>query len=119
MKGEYLGAFEELVLLAVAAAGDDAYGITVQERVERDAERPVSLGAVYAALDRLEAKKYVASWLGDTGPYRGGRRKRHFSITADGHHALREMRRVRDRMWRSVAPARRNRLRPGFGGQDS
>jgi len=102
MKGDYLGAFEELVLLAVAGVGDEAYGITVQERVARDAGRRVSLGAVYAALDRLEVKKYVASWLGDTGPYRGGRRKRHFSMTAGGHAALRDMRRIRDRMWRSL-----------------
>jgi DNA-binding PadR family transcriptional regulator len=108
MKGDYLGAFEELVLLAVAGVGAEAYGITVQERVERDAGRTVSLGAVYAALDRLEAKKYVASWLGDTGAYRGGRRKRHFSITADGTAALRDMRRIRDRMWRAVdAPSPR------------
>jgi DNA-binding PadR family transcriptional regulator len=102
MKGDYLGAFEELVLLAVAGVGAEAYGITVQERVERDAGRSVSLGAVYAALDRLEAKQYVASWLGDTSAYRGGRRKRHFSITADGTAALREMRRIRERMWRAV-----------------
>jgi PadR family transcriptional regulator PadR len=113
MKGDYLGAFEELVLLAVAGVGEEAYGITVQERVARDAGRTVSLGAVYAALDRLEAKKYVASWLGDSGPYRGGRRKRLFSITAAGQAALRDMRRIRDRMWRAVeAP----RLRQGSGG---
>ena len=109
MKGDYLGAFEELVLLAVAGVGEDAYGITVQERVARDAGRAVSLGAVYAALDRLEAKQFVASWLGDTGPYRGGRRKRHFSITPGGHAALREMRRIRERMWRAVdTPAKRS-----------
>ena len=108
MKGDYLGAFEELVLLAVAGVGDEAYGITVQERVERDAGRAVSLGAVYAALDRLEDKKFVRSWLGDSGPYRGGRRKRHFSVTPDGHAAMREMRRIRERMWRAVdAPATR------------
>ena len=108
MKGDYLGAFEELVLLAVAGVGADAYGITVQERVERDAGRSVSLGAVYAALDRLEEKKFVVSWLGDTGPFRGGRRKRHFSITPAGHTALRDMRRIRERMWRAVeAPATR------------
>jgi PadR family transcriptional regulator PadR len=108
MKGDYLGAFEELVLLAVAGVGDDAYGITVQERVERDTGRTVSLGAVYAALDRLEEKTFVKSWLGDTGPYRGGRRKRHFAITAAGHAAVEEMRRIRERMWRAVAaPAAR------------
>ena len=108
MKGDYLGAFEELVLLAVAGVGTDAYGITVQERVERDAGRTVSLGAVYAALDRLEEKKFVASWLGDTSAFRGGRRKRHFSITTTGHTALREMRRIRGRRWRGgeAAPGR-------------
>ena len=106
MKGDYLGAFEELVLLAVAGVGAEAYGITVQERVERDAGRTVSLGAVYAALDRLEAKKYVASWLGDTGAYRGGRRKRHFSITAEGRRVLHDVRRVRERLWRAIEEGR-------------
>ena len=107
MKGDYLGAFEELVLLAIAGVGEEAYGITVQERVERDAGRAVSLGAVYAALDRLEAKTYVTSWLGETAAYRGGRRKRHFAITAHGTAALRDMRRIRERMWRAVeSPAR-------------
>jgi DNA-binding PadR family transcriptional regulator len=107
MKGDYLGAFEELVLLAVAGVGAEAYGITVQERVERDAGRTVSLGAVYAALDRLEAKKLVTSWLGETAAHRGGRRKRHFAISAEGTAALRDMRRIRERMWRAVeSPAR-------------
>jgi PadR family transcriptional regulator PadR len=107
VKGDYLGAFEELVLLAVAGVGD-GYGITVQERVERDTGRTVSLGAVYAALDRLEEKTFVKSWLGETGPYRGGRRKRHFSMTAAGHAAVRDMRRIRERMWRAVqAPSAR------------
>lgn len=108
MKGEYLGAFEELVLLAVASLGDDeAYGVPVQERVERDAERPVSLGAIYAALDRLDRKGYLASWVGPSAEYRGGRRKRHFAITAEGRAALKEMRRIREKMWRSLDAAGR------------
>ena len=105
MKGEYLGAFEELVLLAVASLGDDAYGVKVQQKVEHDAERAVSLGAVYASLDRLERKGFVSSWIGETGAFRGGRRKRHFTVTAEGRAELRAMRRVRDRMWRSVEVA--------------
>jgi DNA-binding PadR family transcriptional regulator len=109
MKGDYLGAFEELVLLAVAALGDDAYGVPVQERVERDAERIVSLGAVYAALDRLDRKGLVTSWIGESAQYRGGRRKRHFAITAEGRAALGEMRRVREKMWRSLSAAASSR----------
>ena len=107
MKGDYLGAFEELVLLAVASLDDEAYGVPVQERVERDAERPVSLGAVYASLDRLERKGYLTSWVGPAAEYRGGRRKRHFAITAEGRAALKEMRRIREKMWRSLDAAGR------------
>jgi DNA-binding PadR family transcriptional regulator len=102
MKGDYLGAFEELVLLAVASLGDDAYGVSVQESVERGAARQISLGAVYASLDRLERKGFVRSWIGESGAFRGGRRKRHFVVTADGRAELRAMRRVRERMWRAV-----------------
>ncbi len=56
MKGEQLGAFEELVLLAVHGLGDEAYGIAVQQVLERETDRSVSLGPVNTVLDRLEAK---------------------------------------------------------------
>ena len=46
MKGDYLGAFEELVLLAVQALAEDAYGANIERTLEREARRPVSLGAV-------------------------------------------------------------------------
>lgn len=100
---ESLGGFEELVLLTVYALGDSAYGVTVQERLEHEAERAISLGAVYASLDRLEVKGYLTSTLGDATPQRGGRRKRHFAVTADGVHALERARHVRERIlaWRT------------------
>lgn len=102
MKGAHLGSFEELVLLAVEALGDHAYGVTVQEMAEQSAERAVSLGAVYAGLERLEAKGYLRSWVEPGGAYRGGRSRRHFATTADGRTVLRAMRRQRDRIWRVI-----------------
>jgi hypothetical protein len=59
MKGENIGEFEELVLLAVRGLGDDATGATVQETIEREAGRSASLGAIYAALDRGHRKGLV------------------------------------------------------------
>ena len=44
----------------------------------------MSIGAIYATLDRLEYKGYVTSFLGDPTPERGGRSKRFFRITAKG-----------------------------------
>jgi PadR family transcriptional regulator PadR len=106
MKSTLLGGFEELILLAVEALGDDAYGVSVQELAEEGAGRPVSLGAVYAALDRLESKRYVTSRMEAGGEYRGGRSRRHFVTTADGREALLDIKHQRERMWRTIASRR-------------
>ena len=52
------------------------------------AGRDYSIGAVYTTLDRLQAKGYVTSRLGDPTPERGGRAKRYFTIEAPGIRAL-------------------------------
>src|SRR6202166_1601768 len=95
---EYLGEFEHMVLLAVLRLGDQAYGVTVRREIEARIRREVSIGAIYATLDRLEAKGYVKSHLGDPTPERGGRSKRFFRVLAKGvnavnrtHRALRSM----------------------------
>lgn len=105
MKGEHLGEFEELVLLAVAGVRDDAYGVAIKERLDRETGREVSLGAVYAALDRLSAKGLVDSEEVEGPALRGGRRRRAFEVTAEGLVALEHMRSVRNRLWR-LAQAR-------------
>jgi PadR family transcriptional regulator, regulatory protein PadR len=73
-KRDRLSGLEELALMTVVGLGSDAYGVSVQLRLERDGRRKVALGAVYAALDRLERKGYVSSSLGNATPQRGGRR---------------------------------------------
>jgi len=95
---DYLGEFEHIVLLAVLRLGDQAYGVTVRREIEVRTRREVSIGAIYATLDRLEAKGYVKSELGDPTPERGGRSKRFFRVSAKGvaavnrtHRALQSM----------------------------
>jgi DNA-binding PadR family transcriptional regulator len=101
MKGDYLGEFEELVLLAVRTLGDDATGSSIQELLVQQAERRASLGAIYAVLDRGHRKRLVESWLGEPAPVPGGRSRRHYALTDRGEAALRESRRVRDALWRA------------------
>jgi DNA-binding PadR family transcriptional regulator len=102
LKGERLGEFEELILLSVCTLGTNAYGVTIQETLQEQAERSVSIGAVYAALDRLERKGYVESWVGGATAERGGRRKRYFQATDSGVAALAEVRAVRERFWQGL-----------------
>jgi DNA-binding PadR family transcriptional regulator len=85
---DYLGEFEHMIVLALLRLGDEAYGVTVRQEIEARTKREVSIGAVYATLDRLEGKGYVKSRRGDPTPERGGRSKRFFNVTAKGVAAV-------------------------------
>jgi PadR family transcriptional regulator len=99
MKGDQLGAFEELVLLAVHGLGDDAYGVATRDVLERETGRSVSLGPVYTVLDRLESKGLVRSTIVAGTPTRGGRRRRVFALTAAGSRALTSLQQIRARLY--------------------
>jgi len=83
-----LAALEELLLLAICALEDTAYGVSIHHKLA-EAGAPTSLGAIYAALERLEQRALVQSTLGDATATRGGRRKRLFRVTGAGRAALR------------------------------
>ena len=103
MKGERLGEFEELVLLCVRGLDEDeAYGAGIQEALAEEGGREVTLGAIYAALDRTQRKGFTDSWLAKPTAKRGGRAKRHYRVTTEGEAALRESREIRERLWRSA-----------------
>jgi DNA-binding PadR family transcriptional regulator len=87
-RGDLLGSLEHIVLLALARLGSDAYGMTVRREIEKRTGRDVSIGAIYATLERLEAKGYVSSFIGEPTAERGGRAKRLFQIEAKGERAL-------------------------------
>lgn len=101
-KGQFLGEFEQVVLLAVARLEGDGYGATIRQEVERQAGRSVSVGALYATLDRLEAKRYVTARQGPISRDRGGRPKRFFRLRPSGVAALEASRRMLKQMWDGV-----------------
>jgi PadR family transcriptional regulator PadR len=87
-KGDTLGEFEHLTLLAVFRLGDDAYGMRVRREIAERTKRDVTIGAVYTTLDRLAAKGLLKSALCEPTPERGGRAKRSFHLTGHGIAAL-------------------------------
>jgi len=92
-KGESLGEFEHLVLLAVLRLGPDAYGMRVRREIAERTGRDVTIGAVYATLERLAAKGLLASAVTEPTPERGGRAKRSFRPTGAGIDAVNRTRR--------------------------
>lgn len=105
-KGDFLGEFEHVVLLAAARLAGRGYGVSIRREIEDRTGREVSVGAVYATLDRLESKGLLTSWEGDPTPTRGGRSKRHFRILPAGARALEATREMLGRMWEGVDPDR-------------
>src|SRR4029078_6266939 len=87
---DYLGEFEQLILLALARLGDDASGVTIRAALVDRPKRHPSFGAIYSTLRRLEGKGLVRSFAGEPEPIRGGRAKKHVVLTARGRAALRE-----------------------------
>jgi DNA-binding PadR family transcriptional regulator len=102
MKGERLGEFEEFTLLAVRALGDQTYAVPIQEYVERVTARPVSLGATYAALARLEEKGFLRSTMSEAVAQRGGKSKRVYTVTPSGLRTARDLHSVRQRIWKAI-----------------
>jgi len=102
MNRNYLGEFEELVLLTVAALEGQAYGALLLEDLQKRTGRNIQLSAIHVALYRLEEKKLVQSCMGGATAERGGRRKRFFSVTADGLQILKDIRNVRESLWRLI-----------------
>ena len=82
-----LGEFEYLLLSAAARLGEDAYGAAIRQEIEGATKGRCSIGALYTTLDRLEAKGFVRTWMGDSTPQRGGRPKRMVRVTGKGIQA--------------------------------
>lgn len=109
MTGEILGGFQQLVMLAVVRLGNEAYGTRIQDELERTVDRAVAISTVYVTMERLERRGYVASWLADPTPIRGGKAKRFYRVTKAGLKALQQSRAELKRMWRGLE----SQLEPG------
>ena len=88
MDKDYLGTLEQTVMWAVLRLGENAYGMTIRREIADRTERDISIGAVYATLDRLEEKGYLSTSIGEATAERGGRAKKYFRLSAAGRRVL-------------------------------
>ncbi|MCR9254440.1 MAG: PadR family transcriptional regulator [bacterium] len=100
MKGNYLGEFEELVLLTVASLGAEAYAVTVKKEIEQ--HRKVNISAIHSSLYRLEDKGFLSSEFGGAANKRGGKKKRYFKVTSAGFSELQRSKDLRQQYWENI-----------------
>jgi PadR family transcriptional regulator PadR len=89
---QYLGEFEQLVMLAVLQLGAEARAIDIRRELEEHANRRTARGALYATLERLGGKGLLEWEVEESTPPRGGLPRRRFSVTKAGVEALRTSR---------------------------
>lgn len=91
-----------MVMLAVIGLNDQAYAVPIARQIEIHLGRAVALASVYAALERLEAKGMVRSWMGEPSAERGGKARRYFQATEAGVREVLTIRRVLTAMWKAL-----------------
>lgn len=100
-KGNYLGEFEQIVMLALTRVGDQAYGVPVHEEILARTGRDVSIASVYVTLSRLDEKGLVASEQ-EPRAEASGRPRRFYALTEAGWSSLQHSRRTMDQMWDGI-----------------
>ncbi|HXV62243.1 MAG TPA: PadR family transcriptional regulator [Vicinamibacteria bacterium] len=94
-----IGALEQMALLAVLRLREEASAVAIRKELHERTGKNVGRGALYTVLERLEGKGYLFSWLGEPMPERGGRARRHYSVTVSGVKALRESKKAIQSLW--------------------
>ncbi len=102
MQRTHLGEFEELVLLIVGALQKEAYSMAIRAELSKNADRKPSIGALHAALNRLEDKGFITSYEGGATSERGGRRKRFYEITNAGKSVLKNAYELRSNWFKLI-----------------
>jgi DNA-binding PadR family transcriptional regulator len=99
MSQDYLGEFEQMVLLSIMRLGKGAYGLAIRDELASVAERTPSSGALYTTLDRMEKKGLLASRAGEATQERGGRPRRYVTVTPEGRAVLARSRSTLMALW--------------------
>jgi DNA-binding PadR family transcriptional regulator len=101
MANQYLGTFEQVVLLALAGIEGEADGMSVVDAIESATGRELSVPAVYVTLKRLTKKGLVRSAVrieeGDGPPAR-----KYFALEPAGIEELSRAKTMLDSLWARV-----------------
>jgi DNA-binding PadR family transcriptional regulator len=77
---------ETQVLFAISNLEPLAYGVTIADEIERRTGRHISLGAIYAAIERFERDGWIKTRQGEATSERGNRPKLYVDLTRRGRN---------------------------------
>ncbi|MFC2157064.1 PadR family transcriptional regulator [Acidobacteriota bacterium] len=99
---------EQMILAAIIALEEDAFGVSIRKRVEKLTGKRLMYGTLYNALDQLSRKRYVTKTQGTTSSARGGRPRIYYTLTSTGQNALQASYDLQQAIWESIPEFREN-----------
>ena len=93
---------EEIILATVWKLQDEAYGVAINESINKNTGLNWRFGSIYTPLGRLVQKGLLKTVEGEPTPERGGRRKLYFQLTKSGKEALLEVQRIHSAIWQDM-----------------
>lgn len=93
---------EQMIMAAIVALKNDAYGVSIRKRVEKLTGKRLMYGTLYNALDQLLRKGYVTKTKGTTSSARGGRPRIYYELNSKGMNALRDSYSLHRAIWESI-----------------
>ena len=94
---------EEIVLITILKLKDDAYGVAIRKKLHETTGTLWSFGSIYTTLNTMTRKRYLVKKRGKPTAERGGRHKCLYSVTSEGEKALKEIRKVQERLWSDLS----------------
>ena len=82
------GSMDESILRAALHLDPDAYGLNIQQLLQKVEGRDIALPNIYATLKKLNGLGLLEDRWTEPRPERGGRTRHVFQITSDGRSAL-------------------------------
>ncbi len=93
---------EEVFLNAIYRLEDNAYGVSICDKIKELTGKNYTYGTLYKILDQIVRRGYVSKLEGEPSNERGGRRKLFYQLTSNGIQALKSSYSVNVSLWQGV-----------------
>ena len=99
---KWLSRAEEVILLTILKLKEDAFGVSIRERIFKDTGQKWSFASIYTPLDKLVNKDYIRKIKGNPLPERGGKSRFYYNVTPAGKRALLKLQERQRTLWSGI-----------------
>ena len=93
---------EEVFLITIYRLKDNAYGVSIRDKINELTGKVYTYGTLYKILDQIVRRGYVTKTEGEPTGERGGRRKLYYQLTHTGIQALKDSFTVQQSLWLGI-----------------